>query len=76
MDTSVHNMSTLFLQLGLNNSPQGIYQFINEHKGLNSQTSLQDANFWNTSQASFIQEAIAYDSDWAEVVDQLDSLLR
>ena len=76
MDTSNHDITNLFLQLGLNNSPQGIYQFINEHKGLSRQTNLKDADFWSPEQASFIKVALEGDSDWAEVVGQLNVMLR
>ncbi|WP_121497412.1 DUF2789 family protein, partial [Pseudomonas aeruginosa] len=34
-------------------------------------TALPDAPFWNPAQASFLREALAEDSDWAEQVDEL-----
>jgi hypothetical protein len=37
---------------------------------------LPQADFWSASQASFLREAVADDSDWCEVVDELDRLLR
>lgn len=76
MDRSAHNMATLFSQLGINNSPSAIENFIKDHRGLPADISLYEATFWNSSQAEFLQEAIAQDSDWSEVVDSLDSLLR
>jgi hypothetical protein len=34
------------------------------------------ASFWTQAQASFLREAIEEDADWAELVDQLDVMLR
>lgn len=75
MDTSAHTMKTLFLQLGLDNSEQAISEFINLNR-LAKETPLQQASFWSTSQAQFIKECLALDSDWAEVVDQLNVQLH
>ncbi len=76
MDTSLHTLPCLFAQLGLNNSTSDINIFIKKHKGLQADLKLSDANFWNTSQASFINEAIKEDADWTEIIDQLDVQLR
>ncbi|WP_084003109.1 DUF2789 family protein [Methylophaga muralis] len=37
---------------------------------------LENAYFWSPSQSAFIKECLALDSDWAEVVDQLNVQLR
>lgn len=76
MDTSVHNLSALFEQLGLVNDDAAIARFIGDNGPLSPTISLADADFWTPAQAAFIKEAIAEDSDWAEVVDQLDASLR
>lgn len=76
MDTSNHTMTTLFEQIGLPSDHESVEHFINDHKPLPKSTSLSKATFWTQSQATFFKEAIAEDSDWAEVVDQLDALLR
>lgn len=76
MDRSAHNIMTLFAQLGLDNDQRSINNFIQSHQGLKGTTCLSEASFWSPSQASFIKEAINDDSDWSEVVDQLDTLLR
>ncbi len=76
MDTSTHNMTTLFAQLGLPNSNEEMERFIESHRELRSTEELADASFWNESQSAFLREAIAEDSDWAEIVDQLDARLR
>lgn len=76
MDTSSHTMHALFLQLGLANAPEDIESFIHRHRGLPRDLPLSQADFWRPAQAAFLQEAIENDSDWCEVVDELDSLLR
>ncbi len=76
MDTSSHNISALFAQLGLPNNSDEIEGFIESHRSLRKTEDLSAADFWNESQASFLREAIAEDSDWAEIVDQLDARLR
>ncbi|MBY4677456.1 DUF2789 domain-containing protein [Marinobacterium arenosum] len=76
MDTSHHDLSTLFAQLGLPSSDREIKNFIKKHKNLQDDIRLDQAPFWNAAQARFLQEAILEDADWAEVVDQLDTSLR
>lgn len=75
MESTFHSLENLFLQLGLANKPADIDDFINRHK-LSSDQSLEQASFWNASQSAFIQECLREDSDWAEVVDQLNALLH
>lgn len=75
MDTSSHTMQALFAQLGLPNSEVCIDNFI-QNNHLPQEIPLENAAFWSAGQAQFIREAIAQDSDWAEVVDQLDAQLR
>ena len=75
MDMSLHTLSTLFEQLGLANDDAAIDQFVIEHS-LPPEVSLADAPFWTPSQAMFLREALADDSDWAEIVDYLDARLR
>lgn len=76
LDTSVHSMACLFAQLGLPNESHEIQRFIDTHKPLPQAEPLANAGFWNLSQATFLREAIAKDSDWAEIVDELNVLLR
>ncbi|WOH38735.1 DUF2789 family protein [Thalassotalea fonticola] len=76
MDLSLHNLEGLFAQLGLDSTEQGINNFISTNKGLDANTRLADANFWNQSQASFLADSIRLDSDWSEIVDVLNALLR
>lgn len=75
MEASFHSLENLFLQLGLDNDPAAIDAFIKENK-LAPDETLEDAAFWTPSQSAFIQECLKDDSDWAEVVDQLNVLLH
>ncbi|KAA0874120.1 DUF2789 domain-containing protein [Nitrincola tapanii] len=76
MDTSAHTMNLLFEQLGLPAEDEQIDLFIRNHKLFGSGIRLEDASFWTPSQSSFLQEAINCDSDWSEVVDELNTRLR
>jgi|TARA_R110000851_G_scaffold85373_1_gene185657 hypothetical protein len=75
MDTSLHTMENLFSQLGLDNSEKAIENFINQHE-LPENVKLENAYFWSPAQSAFIKECLVDDSDWAEVVDQLNVQLR
>ena len=74
MDTSKHDLSGLFRQLGLAGEPRAIDAFLASHR-LEAGTALAEAPFWNAAQAAFLGEAIADDSDWAEAADELATLL-
>jgi len=76
MDTSVHTLSTLFDQLGLPSKEQEIERFIEQHRKQTGLDPLEGAPFWSPGQARFIQQALADDSDWSEVVDELNLLLH
>lgn len=76
MDRSEHTMKCLFSQLGIDNGPQSIEIFITANKGIARNLRLADANIWSNAQAEFIREAIQLDSDWCEIVDTLDAMLR
>jgi hypothetical protein len=39
-------------------------------------TALSEEDFWNKAQAAFLAEAGGKNSDWCELVDELDCLLR
>ena len=75
MDMSQHNMENLFMQMGLESNEEAIEDFMADHT-LQEDEKLEDASFWSASQAAFIKECLASDSDWAEVVDQLNVQLR
>ncbi|AIU67441.1 hypothetical protein TW78_21430 [Vibrio coralliilyticus] len=76
MEMHQHSMRDLFQQLGLASSDDSIREFVNHHSGLVVGTALHEAFFWSPSQAAFLKEAIEEDADWAELVDQLDVMLR
>jgi hypothetical protein len=76
MDTSQHNMHNLFEQLGLPSNERDVEQFIRTHRLFSQDIRLDQATFWTPAQADFLREAFDEDSDWCEVVDDLNSRLR
>ena len=76
MQDAHHHFSELFAQLGLPNDPDGITQFLAQHRPLAGDIRLPDAPFWSPAQAAFLRESLLQDSDWAELVDQLSEALR
>ena len=76
MDRSSHTFSALFEQLGLPADSKSIEQFIRTHRLFSDDIPLHEASFWTESQAEFLREAISSDSDWAEVVDELNNSLH
>lgn len=75
MEKPFHTMENLFMQLGLAHGEDDIANFIASHR-LDHDTRLSDAPFWSPAQAGFLETCLSEDSDWAEVVDQLNSQLR
>jgi hypothetical protein len=75
LDTSSHTMKTLFEQLGLSSSDVAIENFVHNNH-LPEEIPLDHAACWSAGQAQFIREALDQDSDWSEIVDQLDAMLR
>lgn len=76
MDDPFHRFSELFAQLGLPSDSAAIGHFMTQNAPLDDAIALEDAPFWNASQASFLREKLSADADWAEVVDQLSASLR
>ncbi len=76
MENPQHSLPALFKQLGLADDPISIDQFVASHSPLKPELHLAEAFFWSKSQAQFLREEILEDADWAEVVDQLDVMLR
>lgn len=68
-------MTNLFLQLGLDATPEAIAEFIRTHQ-LEYGVEVIDANFWNEGQRQFLQEKLESDGEWALVVDQLNEALH
>ena len=65
----------LFAQLGLPSDEASVSSFISEHR-IPSGTPLEEASFWNPSQAAFLREAVLADSEWAGPADILNSSIR
>jgi hypothetical protein len=76
MENPTHNLPSLFKQLGLPDDAESIDKFIATHSPLKPELQLADAFFWSKCQADFLRDEILEDADWAEVVDQLDVMLR
>jgi len=76
MESPTHTLPNLFKQLGLEDDAESIDKFIATHSPLKPELHLADAFFWSECQAQFLRDDILDDADWAEVVDQLDVLLR
>jgi len=74
MDTGSHDLSSLFAQLGLANTPAEVDAFVATHR-LDRGSKLCEALFWSRAQAQFLRESLEDDSDWAEVADELAMLL-
>jgi Protein of unknown function (DUF2789) len=75
MQTGHHTLNDLFAQLGLSSDDNAIEDFLARHHLVGEET-LARAQFWSESQRKFLRDAILDDSDWCEVVDELDALLR
>ena len=71
-----HTIVSLFNQLGLESTDEAMDAFINRNSPLPGNIMLHEADFWNTSQASCLKDMKDEDADWAEIVDQLDAMLR
>jgi len=72
----VKSLNILFTQLGLPDDDASINEFVSSHRPLSADVPLELAPWWTPSQASFLSEAINYDSDWSGLADMLNSMLR
>ncbi|EAR61885.1 DUF2789 family protein [Neptuniibacter caesariensis] len=69
-------MQQLFKQLGLNDDPDSIDDFIEQNKIYTHELHIADAPCWSKSQSDFLRESIYYDSKWSDSIDELDIILR
>jgi hypothetical protein len=76
MKNSNFTLTDLFNQLGLPSDPHSIDSFLARHRPLAASTRLEEASFWTPGQSQFIQEQLASNADWAELIDQLSLALR
>jgi len=72
MEKPVHNLNSLFAQLGLPDDNASIGRFIELHRPLPEAMRLPDAPFWSKAQATFLREELLEDADWAMVIDELN----
>ena len=75
MDETTPSMTTLFQQLGLQESNEAIAQFIRANQ-LPADVTITKAAIWNDSQRQFLSEQLGADANWALVVDQLNEALH
>jgi hypothetical protein len=75
MESPIHRIGDLFRQLGLPDEPAAIEAFLTEHRPQPGDVLLADLAMWTPSQAAFLREEIAKDSDWSELVDVCGALL-
>lgn len=66
----------LFAQLGLDNDPESIAQFLSHHSPLPEGMLLHQAPMWTSAQAQMLKERLLCDDDWSIVVDQLNAALH
>ena len=71
-----YTLNDLFAKLGLPNSVDDMDAFIERYRPLPQAEPLASAAFWTPEQAAFLSEARQSHSDWAEVVDEPNCLLR
>jgi hypothetical protein len=76
MEAPIHSMELLFQQLGLDGTSQAVAHFIDKNAPIAQEVKLHEADFWTESQSLCLAEMIDEDADWAEIVDQLNVLLR
>jgi hypothetical protein len=76
MELNPHDLPALFAQLGLPSDEPAIDRFIAAHHPLPLHLRLYEAPFWSPAQAAVLREMLRDDSDWAVVVDNLNSRLR
>lgn len=76
MEVQTHTITSLFSQLGIGDSEKDINRFINTTSPIPAAQELHEAECWNTAQATFLKQAKEEDADWAEVVDQLNVMMR
>ena len=66
----------LTMQQQIDDWISSIQDFISRHSPLPRDIALQDAPFWSDSQSHFLEEGLEEDSDWAEIIDELDARMR
>ena len=75
MDETTPSMTTLFQQLGLDESNEAIAAFIRANQ-LPADVTITKAPIWTASQQQFLSEQLGADASWALVIDQLNESLH
>ncbi|MBD1554026.1 DUF2789 family protein [Pseudomonas typographi] len=75
MELETRDLSTLFQQLGLDNTAEEIDLFIEQHQ-LQKDVKMTEADFWKPAQSDFLKQAIMADSPDALWVDELNVRLH
>lgn len=76
MQLPVHDLTTLFEQLGLDSDAASIDAFIASHSPLADDVKVSEAEFWSPAQKALLKEEIMGDADWAPIVDELNVRLH
>ena len=76
MQSTAHTMDQLFDRLGLPSGEHEIDNFIERQKPVSSGKEIYELEFFNESQKAFLKRAKMEGTDWAELTDTLDALLR
>jgi hypothetical protein len=76
MEAPIHSMELLFQQLGLDGTNKAVASFIDKNAPIANDVKLHEADFWISSQSECLKKMVDEDADWAEIVDQLNVLLR
>ena len=71
-----HSMQELFAQLGLPDDEASIDAFVRAHRPLPDEAHIPEADFWPDAQRAFLKEKLKDDSDWAIVIDDLNTRLH
>jgi len=71
-DPTLHD---LFAQLGLDNSPEKVSEFIRNHQ-LPLGASIDNAFFFDDAQTAFIRQAWLADAEWVYAIEQLNIALH
>ena len=76
MESQIHSLPALLPQLGSAATPRAVAAVVPRQAPLPAHLLLVDAPCWSSAQAQLLAQALEDDADWAEVVDELDLLLR
>ena len=76
MEAGAHSMQELFAQLGLPDDEASIDAFVRTHRPLPCEAHIPEADFWSDAQRTFLKEMLKDDSDWAIVIDDLNTRLH